>query len=361
MCHFREVVIRFKFIDLFAGVGGFRLGMELAGHEAVGWCEIDKYAQRSYRAIYETEGGWFADDIQAVRPEELPEADCYTAGFPCQSFSIAGRRGGFEDTRGTLFFDILRLAKERRPQYILLENVSGLLSHDGGKTFGTILTALAELGYSVEWQVLNSKNFGVPQNRERVFIVGHLGGLRGRQVFPITGESGRNPKELTKGMSQGYRVYNPEGSSITLAGEAGGLGAKTGLYAVKPCLTPERTETRQQGRRFKDNEEPMFTLTGQDVHGVAIDNGKLKRKEISTNIDANCGKGLDNHQARTGIKEEMRIRKLTPRECWRLQGFPDWAFEKAAEVNSDTQLYKQAGNGVTVNVVYEIAKRLKEV
>ena len=379
--------------------------MERHGHKAVGWCEKDKFAQKSYKAIHNIEGEWFADDITTVRPGELPEAECYTAGFPCQSFSIAGHRGGFEDTRGTLFFEIMRLARERKPKCLFLENVKGLLSHDGGKTFATILNTLWESGYMWEYQVLNSKNFGVPQNRERVFIVGHLRKKSRPKVFPIRRKNKGTLKEHTKGMSQGYRVYDTKGIACTQAREAGGLGANTGLYKVgniypsggqngniyssnglapflksgqgvkgngigscnspkiveglnttdegdsycidynyskgispkdinsgrrtqikvKACLTPERINKRQNGRRFKENGEPMFTLTGQDIHG---------------------------------IKQNMRIRKLTPKECWRLQGFPDWAFKKASEINSDTQLYRQAGNAVTVNVIEEIAKRL---
>ena len=137
-----------RFIDLFAGIGGFRMGMEMAGHECGGYIEIDKYARQSYEAIHDTKGEWTAHDIRTVDPRELPEADCYTAGFPCQSFSVAGRRGGFTDTRGTLFFEIMRLAKARKPEYLFLENVKGLLSCDGGKTFATIISTLAELGYN---------------------------------------------------------------------------------------------------------------------------------------------------------------------------------------------------------------------
>lgn len=294
-----------KFIDFFAGIGGFRLGMEMAGHECMGHCEIDKYAHKSYTAIHQPkEWEWYKSDITTVEPNELPEADCYCGGFPCQSFSVAGKRGGFEDTRGTLFFEIMRLAKVRKPEYLFLENVKGLLSHDGGKTFGTILNTMGQLGYDAEYQVLNSKDFGVPQNRERVFIIGHLRRRGGRKVFPIRGT---NPETLRQiiGGSQGYRVYDPNGLSCTLASEAGGMGAKTGLYLLN------RT-----------------------------------KKGNAYCLDANYSKG------------ETRIRKLTPRECFRLQGFPDWAFDRAAEVNSDSQLYKQAGNSVTVNVIYEIAKRL---
>ena len=144
-----------KFIDFFSGIGGFRLGMEMAGHECVGHCEIDKYADKSYRSMHNvSKDEWYANDITRVSPGELPEADCYCGGFPCQSFSIAGKRGGFTDTRGTLFFEVMRLASERKPQCLFLENVKGLLSHDGGITFGTIIAAMGECGYDAEWQVL---------------------------------------------------------------------------------------------------------------------------------------------------------------------------------------------------------------
>ena len=178
-----------RFIDFFSGIGGFRLGMEKAGHVCVGHCEIDKYANKSYIAMHNPkESEWYANDITRVKPEDVPEAECYCGGFPCQAFSIAGHRRGFEDTRGTLLFEVMRIAKERHPRYLFLENVKGLLNHEGGATFETIIGTMAELGYCVEWQVLNSKDFGVPQNRERVFIVGHFGSPSGRKVFPIIGD-----------------------------------------------------------------------------------------------------------------------------------------------------------------------------
>lgn len=199
-----------KFFDFFAGIGGFRLGMEMAGHECVGHCEIDKYAHMSYVAMHkpkETEA--YFGDIRTVDPWDIPECDIYCGGFPCQAFSIAGRRRGFEDTRGTLFFEVMRIARERKPRLIFLENVKGLLNHEGGDTFETIITTMAELGYGVEWQVLNSKHFGVPQNRERVFIVGHLGGIRGKQIFPITEDP--QPADGLQGHS-----YDPEVVANTL-------------------------------------------------------------------------------------------------------------------------------------------------
>ena len=217
-----------RFIDFFSGVGGFTRGMELAGHTCVGHCEIDKYAEASYRSMHTiTEeqrqhlmtlplkqrqkeilkeeylnGEWYADNVTRVRPESVPEAECYCFGFPCQAFSIAGHRRGFEDTRGTLFFEIMRIAKERHPQILFAENVAGLLNHAGGVTFEVIIETMAELGYFVEWQVCNSKYFGVPQNRERVFIIGHLGTGHGREVFPV-GVHDRPADEL-----QGQRNNN---------------------------------------------------------------------------------------------------------------------------------------------------------
>lgn len=175
-----------KFFDFFSGIGGFRLGMEMAGHECVGHCEIDKFANMSYLTMHKPKDTEvYFGDIRTVNPWDMPECDVYCGGFPCQSFSIAGKRRGFEDTRGTLFFEIMRIAKERHPRYLFLENVKGLLNHDGGGTFETIVRTMEELGYSVEWQLLNSRDFGIPQNRERVFIIGHFGGFGGRTIFPI--------------------------------------------------------------------------------------------------------------------------------------------------------------------------------
>ena len=196
-----------RFFDFFAGIGGFRLGMEMAGHECVGHCEIDKWANISYAAMHRPkESEVFFDDIRTVDPADMPECECYCFGFPCQAFSTAGKRRGFEDTRGTLFFEVMRLAKERHPQILFAENVAGLLNHEGGLTFGVIISTMAELGYSVEWQVLDSQYFGVPQHRERVFIIGHFGGESGRKIFPI-GADGSTPNELQR-QSDRNRVIN---------------------------------------------------------------------------------------------------------------------------------------------------------
>ena len=382
-----------KFLDLFAGIGGFRLGMESAGHECIGFCEIDKFARESYKAIHNTEGEIELHDITTVTDEfvrGIGSVDIICGGFPCQAFSIAGNRRGFEDTRGTLFFEIARFASILRPKYLFLENVKGLLNHQKGDTFERMLRVLDELGYNVEWQVLNSKNFGVPQNRERVFIIGHLRGECTRRIFPI---SGKNEQSDTKskikiigntknpdctGVGMRSRVYDSEGLMATLTA----TDYKGPKQVAIPVLTPNRVEARQQGRRFKTNGEPMFTLTAQDQHGILLQDKKLKIREATTKGYAEAGVGdsvnianinsktkrgrVGNQIANTLLASEQqgvvgsdyRIRRLTPRECWRLQGFPDSAFDKAQAVTSNSQLYKQAGNSVTVNVIAEIAKKM---
>ena len=420
-----------KFLDLFAGIGGFRLGMESAGHECVGFCEIDKYARASYKAIHNTEGEIELHDITTVTDEEIRaigHVDVICGGFPCQAFSIAGHRRGFEDTRGTLFFEIARFADILKPKYLFLENVKGLLNHDRGNTFKTILGALDGLGYDVEWQVLNSKNFGVPQNRERVFIIGHLRGERTRNVFPIIREDEKSDNQQSKieivgntknpngtGQGTGSIVYDSKGLIGTLCAR----DYKEPKQIAIPVITPDRANKRQNGRRFKTDGEPMFTLTAQDRHGVVVENEIKKYGTIQPNFNqsgvvydtdgiaptlrayqggnlepkirvkeatkqgfakAEIGDSVNlshpNSKTRRGrvgkqiantlltgenqgvVEPDFRIRKLTPRECWRLQGFPDWAFDKAQEVNSNSQLYKQAGNSVTVNVIEVIARKL---
>ena len=293
-----------NFLDLFSGIGGFRLGLERAGHIPVGWVEIDKFARQSYQAIHDTTGEWTAEDITKVTDEEWSKfngrVDIIAGGFPCQAFSIAGKRLGFLDsTKGTLFFDIARAAKQIKPRYLFLENVKGLLNHDSGNTFRTIINTLDELGYDVEWRVLNSKDFGVPQNRERVYIIGHLREDSGREVFPFFGENRETNQASIK--------------------QVGNLNNGTS-FGGNP----------QTGRVY-------------DIGGIA------------PTLTTMQGGGLE-----PKILVNGRVRKLTPRECWRLQTFPDWAFDKAKAAGlSNSQLYKQAGNSVTVNVIKAIAKGFK--
>lgn len=375
-----------KFLDLFAGIGGFRLGMESAGHECVGFCEIDKFARNSYKAIHDTEGEVEMHDITTVSDEfirGIGSVDVICGGFPCQAFSIAGKRKGFEDTRGTLFFEIARFASILRPRYLFLENVKGFLNHEGGATFETILRALDELGYDVEWQVLNSKDY-VPQNRERVFIIGHSRTERTRKVFPFERENrttiennikpindSKKTRELLN-FDSTNRFYDISGISPCLNTMQGGDREPK---IVVPVLTPDRLEKRQNGRRFKNDGDEMFTLTAQDRHGILVREATSKGYAEalpgdSVNIShpnsetrrGRVGKGIANTlltgEEQAVVTDNYRIRKLTPRECWRLQGFPDWTFDRAKEVNSDSQLYKQAGNSVTVPVIADIAKRL---
>lgn len=467
-----------KFIDLFAGIGGFRRGMELAGHECVGFCEFDKFATASYTSMHlltleqrerlnkmplkqrqkeilkeeYRNGEWYANDIRRVYAGDIPRADCWCFGFPCQDISVAGKQLGFQGNRSSLFFRVMyligQLEEENRPTYLFVENVKNLLSVNGGWDFARLLIEMEQRGYDAEWQVLNSKDFGVPQNRERCFIIGHLRGRSTAKVFPVERTDGENSIQIID-HKDGYRkntqVFAPDGITETLdTGQGGGRGHHValpcfidlcnsgtettsiarclqaryqkgcGTYKAQnsgiaiPVLTPDRAEKRQNGRRFKEYGEPMFTLTGQDRHGVAIepigviDSQGIKVAEATKQGYSECRVGIDNvnlsvpgsktRRGRVGrdvantldtscnqgifvqVSEELTIyavwyekyqcyiaiRKLTPKECFRLQGWTDDYFEKAEFVNSDSQLYKQAGNGVTVNVIRAIAEKLGE-
>lgn len=231
-----------RFFDMFAGIGGFRSGLaKVGGFSCVGYCEIDKYAQRAYQALYDTKEEYFCNDARQINPEEMPDFDLLCAGFPCQPFSVAGKRLGFEDTRGTLFHEIARLLAEKRSAFFLLENVPGLLSHDNGRTFKAILSVLVELGYSLEWCVHNSKNFGVPQQRKRLYIVGYLDDRCTGKIFPLEGINGAPLKQIIGGC-QGQRVYETDGVSSCLTSGSGGWGGKTGLYFIDMNHNPAITD-----------------------------------------------------------------------------------------------------------------------
>jgi DNA (cytosine-5)-methyltransferase 1 len=446
-----------QFVDFFSGIGGIRLGLEWAGHECVGFCEWDKFARQSYKAMHYTEGEWESHDIRATKPYDVPDADLWCFGFPCQDISVAGKQKGLQEgERSGLFYEIMRLLagrrQEDRPRWLLVENVKNLLSIGNGFDFARLLLEVGGYGYSLQWQVLNSKDFGVPQNRERVFIVGYLGDIRGREVFPLRPTDGENPcelKEITGRLSMADRIYDTDGISRTFAAVGGGGEAKTGLYAVKvvkpfgtscvdikiksndndlasticardykgicrdkgdavlvrfrypergegsrekgymeqvdcasaltskhcgdqtadcsngvlvaPVLTPDREQKRQNGRRIKEPGEPSFTLTAQDRHGVAIYQRPRGYNKGGFH-DVAPALSISAWQENNLLADSIRIRRLTPRECWRLQGFPDEYFDKAKAAGiSDTQLYKQAGNSVTVNVARAIGERLKEI
>lgn len=481
----------FKYIELFAGIGGFRQALDQLGGECVFASEIDRFATQSYNALY-GEDAHLHGDITKIAAEDIPEHDVLVGGFPCQAFSVAGKRLGFEDTRGTLFFEALRIAKYHQPKALLLENVKGLINHAKGDTMSVMLHALNEIGYTVDFSIINSKYFGVPQNRERVFIIAIRDDLvesepwidvKGTQMMPkakrrlqdegirsfnfkypeqtevttrlrdilepfvdekyylsedktaklvaqleekaegiavkeattkgyaVAAEGdavniqfpdsktrrGRVGKQMANtleasGVNQGVverlgvqmnrhevkqetdishclmardykgfgnqdmtgvfefegespimlghidlkgydaikRVYSPTGQGPTLTTMGGGHREPKIAEEVRPVLTPDRVEKRQNGRRFKEDGEEAFTLTSIDRHGVAI-----------------------------GKEPRYRIRKLTPLECWRLQGFSDEAHEIVKQAGvSDSQRYKQAGNAVTVNVIKAIGERL---
>ena len=380
-----------KFIDFFSGIGGFHSGLERAGMECVGWCEFDKFAQASYRAMYDTTNLWFGNDVTKVNGWELPKADLWTFGFPCQDVSIAGKQKGMkEGTRSGLFYEIMRLldeCKENKPKWLVCENVKNLLSIDGGTGFLNVIGEMAERGYSIEWKVYNSKDYGVPQNRERVYIVGYIGERCTSGLLPIKRESTAVIEQVGNlrktnsfgGNPQTGRVYSTAGIAPTL-NTCGGGDREPKIISARACLTPDREEKRQNGRRLKDEGEPAFTLTSQDRHGVLIRSANKQGY-----MTAQVGDGVDlaypDSETRRGRvqpqrsntlttsdnlgvlvdDETIQIRKLTPKECWRLQGFTDEQFEKAAAINSNSQLYKQAGNAVTVNVVEEIGKHIMKI
>lgn len=373
-----------KFIDFFSGIGGFHTGLEKAGMKCIGWCEFDRFAQASYRAMYDTDNLWFGDDVTKVKGNDLPKADLWTFGFPCQDISIAGNQKGIKKgTRSGLFYEIMRLldeCEENKPKWLMCENVKNLLSIDGGGGFLNVVGEMAERGYSVEWKVYNSKNYGVPQNRERVYIVGYFGEERPRKLLPNPRENTTTLKQIVGG-SQGMRVYDPKGTSCTLSAQGGGMGAKTGLYTV----TGNGVYNLGNVTAYKNDytvyangiARTLMACAYKHVPQVAIKNATKQgysMAEVGDGIDlaypeSETRRGrVQPQQSNTlttsdnlGVlvnREPIMIRKLTPKECWRLQGFSDAQYEKAAAVNSNSQLYKQAGNAVTVNVVEEIGRHI---
>ena len=341
-----------KYFDTFTGIGGFTLGIQqaydlsntkrkqqgwvpqdssnneqsLLGTEqptCVGFSEIDKYASQIYQNHYPEHKNY--GDITKINAEELPDFDLLVGGFPCQAFSIAGKRAGFEDTRGTLFFDLARILRAKQPRLFVFENVKGLLSHDKGNTFKTIIATLDELGYDLQWQIINSKNHGVPQNRERVFIIGHLRGTPRPEVFPFGGTDQENTKQIInplKGKTS-YGWHFEQGvfdeSGITRSVKAG--GGSGNMQKILQINKPKHSNDR--------------------VYGT---------EGISPTLNTMQGGNRQPFIA----EEEMKIRRLTPKECERLQGFLDgWT-----EGISDSQRYKTLGNAVTVNVIKNLMEKI---
>lgn len=386
----------FKYVSLFSGIGGFEQALNKLGGKCIMASEIDKYANQAYEILY---GHKTVGDVTKVAAEDVPDHELLVGGFPCQAFSVAGNRKGFEDTRGTLFFEVARIAKVKQPKVILLENVKGLVGHDKGKTLEVIIQTLHDIGYTVDFNIINSKYY-VPQNRERIFIVAvrndliknedwrtqgnnvlvkakrriselninnfnfewpeqnevttrlrdilesevderyYISEEKTEKLLEQLNDSGK-PMNVKDGCNcvgrvdlNGHdyikRVYDVEYMSPTIPTGTGGNHEPKIAEEVRACLTPDRENKRQMGRRFKESDEESFTVNTLDKHGVAI-----------------------------GNYPKYRIRKLTPRECFRLQGFPDSEFDKLLSAGiSNSQLYKMAGNAVTVNVIEAIGEQL---
>jgi len=296
-----------KYFSLFSGIGGFELGMP-KNYECVGFSEINKFAIKIYQKHFSHHKNY--GDIRAIATLDIPDFDFLCGGFPCQSFSVAGKRRGLEDVRGTLFFEIARILRDKNPRYFLLENVKGLLSHDAGKTFKTMVGILTDLGYCVQWVLLNSKDFGVPQNRERIFIVGNLRTEPKPKIFLLR-EDGKVNHKPTKAQKE---ICN---TAQTLTTRSGGNGQGTHIIERAPLRFLQRNQKNIDGNY-------SFTVDTSNTGGVRIGD---------------------------------RIRRFTPLECERLQGFPDgWT----AGV-SDSQRYRMLGNAVTVNVIRYLMNQFEKI
>ncbi len=320
--------------SLFSGIGGFELGIKQAkipGTVLVFSSENNKFAKQIYEKNFGVEPH---DDIRKINTKDIPEHDLLVGGFPCQTFSMSGKRAGFDDARGTLFFEIARIARDKRPEVLLLENVRGLLSHDKGRTFETILKTLDEIGYDAEWQVLDSKNFGVPQSRNRVYIIGHLRGECSKWIFPITGEN----RQIND--SKIVRVNNPNHYGDSIISEHGVSPALNCMHEQHfVALGPVRTDESKRIRR-----ETGCGERRQDW-------GVTPRKDDLMNCLMCSG---DKNQYIINTSDMLSVRRLTPMECERLQGFPD----KWTEGVSDSERYKCLGNAVTVNVIEYLIRSL---
>ena len=412
------MMVKLKFVDVFSGIGGLRQGFEKNGHECIAFSEIDKHAIKSYKAIY-GDGDVELGDISVVHEDKLKElgkdVDLVVGGSPCTAFSIAGKKGGFEDTRGSLFFEYCRTLKYMQPKYFLFENVKGVLSHDQGRTIDTMIRTFNEVGYTVDLNLVNSKYFGVPQHRERIFVTGVRSDLIKHESWLSLGkgvlEKARQrlkdsedirtfnfdwPKQgvvkvklkdvLETNVHDGY--YINEEKAKKLIGELKSKDIDNSDVQYLPTLTPDRVERRQMGRRFKEDGDPAFTLTALDRHGVTeiklefvggvgdnkwLEDGKSFSRNFKQGNRIYSSEGLATTLTAQGVGSEgghtgaylvphYRIRRLTPLETWRLQGFSDKDFYKAQKSGvSDSQLYKQAGNAVTVNVIDAIAKKMNEL
>jgi DNA (cytosine-5)-methyltransferase 1 len=420
--------LTFTYVDLFSGIGGFRTALDRLGGQCVLSSEIDKFASKAYKLLYNG-APELRGDITKIDASDVPDHDLLVGGFPCQSFSVAGKRLGFEDTRGTLFFEAARIAKEKQPKVCLFENVKGLISHDSGRTLDVIISTLCSIGYTVDFNVINSKYFGVPQNRERIFIVAVRDDLVMPSEWVIQGNNVVAKGKRIIAQLDGIKTFNfdwPEQTEVNVrlrdilesnVDERYYLSEeKTAKLVanlrdkeikilnerkdddVNPVYTPELYHKTMNGRRIKPANDVIPALTVQDRHGIVEPSGisRTIRSGGNTSLDAKhnylhiaepqvssigntnpSGNGMNGqvYDIDTGLAPTLttnkgegaritnaphyRIRKLTPLECFRLQGFPDEYYTTLHENGvSNSQLYKMAGNAVTVNVIQAIGSRL---
>ena len=414
---------KLRHFDTFSGYGGFTISAQKLGWETVGFSEVDKYANAVLEYNFNIKN---YGDITKIKGEDLPDVDIITGGSPCQDLSVAGKGAGLDGGRSGLFFCFINLIKEKQPMYFVWENVKGALSSSRGWDFARVQIEMEQAGYDVWWQLINAKDFGVPQNRERIFAIGIRKGS-GREVLFEQRNTEQNIKKLIDGAKAGSRqamsVYSVEGQSTTLASNGGGLGAKTGLYAVKASYRNGLRET-DISPTIDTMYKKGFPGLGQDRAGVIVHNlqprspnrpsllknknaggsGHLQREDgITYTVDTGGTQGVQvignlyNSGGENGdvldprgisktiksgetstkgnggigssnspkILSDMRIRRLTPTECERLMGLKDgWTAKgiiDGKEVDiSDTQRYKMCGNGVVVNCVDYIYKLLRQ-
>lgn len=318
-----------RFIDLFAGIGGFRKGFEDAGYECVFTSEINHACQEVYESNF---GDEVFGDITKIKPSNIPDFEVLLAGFPCQPFSISGRKKGFEDTRGTLFFDICRIVYEKQPKVVVLENVKHLIHHDKKRTFNTIIQTLENLNYNVTYKILNAKDFGLPQNRERIFIVASKNGF-----FRFDKLNIKNPVYLkdfldTKGDfeyldKEEYTLIEKPKIQDTGLIFKGYRNKNTWKNGVRPN-TEHLSRAHRQPNRIYSIEGTHPTIPSQETSGRFF----------------------------VYLPNEDKVRKLTIQECYRIMGFPDnfKRHQKTAEQ------YKQIGNSVAIPVIFEVARSIKE-
>lgn len=413
-----------QFIDWFAGIGGFRKGMELAGHECVGFCEFDTFATASYvsmhcitdtqRKYLETlklkdrqleilkpiylNGDWYSSDVREVKGVDVPIVDCWCFGAPCQSFSLAGGREGLNGKSGLIkeIFRILgEIKEEDRPEWVIYENVKGMLSSNRGFDYLAILTELDELGYDCEWQLFNSKYFGVPQNRERVYTVGHHRRKGSRKILPVQGTYEESPLSKLNKLGNCYpsngqngNIYSIEGVSPTLSAGVGlsgnGIGSSNApkiAIAVQAQLLGGFGDKKSNGGKQYYQQNRVYDGTkvacalcsnqSDNVYAYAFPCSVVDKEQVFVGKAA-IGKIIDVIEDYIVIETENKsiiwakwyakencyliVRRLTARECFRLQGWDDIYYERAEFVNTETQLYKQSGNGVTINIVQELGK-----